>query len=45
MEVCNGIDIKNALVFANTAASLSIEKFGAQAGMPTREEVNKELGR
>ncbi len=45
VEVCNGIDIKNALVFANTAASLSIEKFGAQAGMPTREEVNKELGR
>lgn len=45
VEICNGSDIKNALVFANTAASLSIEKFGAQAGMPTREEVNKEIGR
>ncbi len=45
VEVCNGVGIQNALIFANTAASLSIEKFGAQAGMPTREEVNKELGR
>lgn len=45
VEICRGLDIKNALLFANTAASLSIEKFGAQAGMPTREEVNKELGR
>ena len=45
VEVCNGLGIHNALIFANTAASLSIEKFGAQAGMPTREEVNKELGR
>ncbi|MBE6052806.1 MAG: ribokinase [Clostridium sartagoforme] len=45
VEICNGVDIKNALIFANTAASLSIEKFGAQTGMPTREEVNKELGR
>ena len=31
--------LESALRFANTAASLSTEKFGAQTGMPTREEV------
>ena len=36
-------DLENALRFANTAASLSTEKFGAQTGMPTREEVELEL--
>ena len=36
-------DLESALRFANTAASLSTEKFGAQTGMPTREEVEAEL--
>jgi ribokinase len=36
-------DITTALQFANVAASLSTEKFGAQGGMPTYEEVIKEL--
>lgn len=36
-------NIAAALKFANVAASLSIEKFGAQAGMPTYEDVMKEL--
>ena len=44
VRVSGGADIKTALTFANTAASLSIEKFGAQSGMPTVEEVERELG-
>lgn len=34
-----GDSLKEALIFANTAAGLSIEKMGAQGGMPTEEEV------
>lgn len=33
-----------ALRFANAAASLSVEKFGAQGGMPAREEVLERMG-
>ena len=36
-------DIVGALAFANTAAGLSTEKFGAQGGMPSREEVKKRM--
>ncbi len=36
-------DLKSDLLYANTAASLSTEKFGAQAGMPSAAEVEKEL--
>ena len=43
VQIANGADIKTALTFANTAASLSTEKFGAQTGMPTVSEVEKEL--
>lgn len=43
VQVANGAGMKEALYFANTAASLSTEKFGAQAGMPVYEEVRKEL--
>lgn len=45
VQIAGGADMKSALTFANTAASLSTEKFGAQSGMPTAEEVEKELGR
>ena len=38
-----GDDLKSALLYTNTAASLSTEKFGAQAGMPSAAEVEKEL--
>ena len=38
-----GDDPKTALFYANIAASLSTEKFGAQAGMPTAEEVAQEM--
>lgn len=41
VQIAGGADIKTALVYANTAASLSTEKFGAQTGMPTAEEVKK----
>lgn len=43
VRIAKGDDIKNALVYANTAASLSIEKYGAQGGMPIAEEVGKTL--
>lgn len=38
-----GDDIRQALAYANIAASLSTEKFGAQSGMPTAEEVENEM--
>lgn len=45
VQIAGGADIESALAYANTAASLSTEKFGAQSGMPTAAEVEKELGR
>lgn len=39
VAVTEGKGIADALAFANTAAGLSTEKFGAQGGMPTLEEV------
>ena len=44
VRIASGDGLKAALIYANTAASLSTEKFGAQAGMPTAAEVEKELG-
>ena len=38
-----GDSMEKALAYANTAASLSTEKFGAQSGMPSAEEVEHEL--
>lgn len=38
-KICEGADVKEAVQFANVAASLSVEKFGAQGGMPTIEQV------
>ncbi|MGG3571914.1 ribokinase [Bacillus gobiensis] len=35
--------MEDALLFANRAASLSVLKFGAQGGMPTRAEVDSAL--
>ena len=45
MQIAKGEPIAEALRYANTAASLSTEKFGAQGGMPTAEEVERELKR
>ena len=38
-----GDSLKDALVFANTAAGLSVEKLGAQSGMPALKEVKERL--
>lgn len=45
VRIAEGDDLENALIYANTAASLSTEKFGAQSGMPTAEEVAKVIRR
>lgn len=45
VQIAGGADMESALIYANTAASLSTEKFGAQSGMPTAAEVEKELRR
>lgn len=44
VKAAEGAGLKDALVYANTAAGLSTEKFGAQSGMPYAKEVEKELG-
>lgn len=36
-------DMEKAIEFANAAASLAVEKIGAQEGMPTREDVVKRM--
>ncbi|MGM0522829.1 MAG: ribokinase [Bacillota bacterium] len=33
--------LKEAIAFANAAAALSVQKFGAQGGMPTRSDVSQ----
>ncbi|RAS74974.1 ribokinase [Priestia endophytica] len=38
-----GKSIEESLQYANRAASLSVTKFGAQGGMPTREEVEEAI--
>ncbi len=40
VRIAAGDSIEQALKYANVAASLSVEKFGAQGGMPTAEEVD-----
>jgi len=44
-RIVEGDEIAEALRYANVAASLSVEKFGAQGGMPSHEEVTKEMAR
>ncbi|AIM15719.1 MULTISPECIES: ribokinase [Neobacillus] len=43
VALAEGQSIKDSIRFANRAASLSVTKFGAQGGMPTREEVERSL--
>ncbi|MCI9026091.1 MAG: ribokinase [Dorea sp.] len=45
VALTEGKDIADALAFANAAAGLSTEKFGAQGGMPTYDEVKEVMGR
>jgi ribokinase len=39
--ISEGYAIKEAVKFANAAASLSVEKLGAQQGMPSLNDVKK----
>ncbi|ARD57756.1 ribokinase [Bacillus safensis] len=41
VALTEGKSLYDALAFANLAASISVTKFGAQGGMPTREELEK----
>ncbi len=43
VRMAAGDSLQAALRYANTAAGLSTEKFGAQTGMPDAEEVEKAL--
>ncbi|SDW90937.1 ribokinase [Paenibacillus sp. CF384] len=40
VAIASGLDLEEAVAFGIKAASLSVTKFGAQAGMPTWEEVD-----
>lgn len=37
--IINGMDLRNAALFANKAAALSVTRLGAQTGMPAYEDV------
>ncbi|WP_066250214.1 PfkB family carbohydrate kinase [Neobacillus drentensis] len=41
--ISEGYALKEAIQFANAAASISIEKLGAQKGMPSFDDVKKRL--
>ncbi len=41
VAITEGKSLYDALAFANLAASMSVTKFGAQGGMPTREELER----
>ncbi|WP_427050855.1 ribokinase [Paenibacillus sp. TC-CSREp1] len=43
VALAEGNSIQDSVRFANRAASLSVTKFGAQGGMPTRNEVEASL--
>ncbi|MGQ8872351.1 ribokinase [Paenibacillus sp. TSA_86.1] len=43
VALAEGKSIQDSVRFANRAASLSVTKFGAQGGMPTRDEVEENL--
>jgi len=43
-KLAEGAGLREAMVWANTAASLSVERPGALPAMPTREEIEAALG-
>ncbi|MEK5057278.1 ribokinase [Paenibacillus shunpengii] len=43
VALAEGKSLQDSIKFANRAASLSVMKFGAQGGMPTRDEVEANL--
>lgn len=44
VALVEGKGIDEAILIANTGAALAIQKFGAQTGMPTKEELDACLG-
>ncbi|WP_258296995.1 ribokinase [Paenibacillus peoriae] len=43
VALAEGKSLADSVKFANRAASLSVTKFGAQGGMPTRREVEEQI--
>lgn len=43
VALAEGMGFEKGIQFANRAASLSVTKFGAQGGMPTRKEVEESM--
>ncbi|WP_311077800.1 ribokinase [Paenibacillus polymyxa] len=43
VALAEGNSLADSVKFANRAASLSVTKFGAQGGMPTRREVEEQI--
>ncbi|ODJ59785.1 ribokinase [Brochothrix thermosphacta] len=43
VAIAEGKDIETAVLFGNAAAALSVQKLGAQSGMPDREAVKEML--
>ncbi|MBS6480675.1 MAG: ribokinase [Dialister sp.] len=43
VSITEGLPIKEAIAFANAAAAYSVQKIGAQGGMPLREELEDML--
>ncbi|MCP3778600.1 ribokinase [Paenibacillus sp. MZ03-122A] len=43
VALAEGKSLADSVKFANRAASLSVTKFGAQGGMPTRHEVEEQI--
>jgi ribokinase len=43
VALSEGMPFKEAVYFANAAASLAVEEFGAQGGMPDRNKVHERL--
>ncbi len=41
--IAEGFGLERAVHFANAAGSLSVEKFGAQGGMPSQSEIEERL--
>jgi len=44
VAISEGSDLEEAVVFANTAASISVTRMGAQASAPFRKEINAPSG-
>ncbi|WP_163527324.1 ribokinase [Halobacillus ihumii] len=42
-QLAKGKGLKEAIIFANAAAAMSVMKLGAQSGMPTKDEVEQFL--